>query len=147
MTIDPSTPKDDEIDLGELFAAIWANKTLVFSCVFAGLLLSVSYAEFVAKPRYEATTRFEINEVGGQSFGEFGGLASLAGFGVNRGGGAESEKIEDRIFSRPFLEQIAEPANLLIDPDFNGTLRPPSLRAQVFDALGRAPGQTPTQAQ
>lgn len=147
MTIDPSTPKDDEIDLGELFAAIWANKTLVFSGVFAAFFISVSYAEFVAKPRYEATTRFEINEAGRQSSGELGGFASLAGFDINRGGAAESEKMEDRIFSRPFLEQIAEPANLLIDPDFNGTLRPPSLRAQVFDALGLAPGQTPTQAQ
>jgi polysaccharide biosynthesis transport protein len=147
LIIDPSTPKDDEIDLGELLAAIWAYKTVVFICVCMALMFSVLYVNFIATSRYEAATRFEINEAGRQSFGELGGFASLAGIDINRGGAPESEKMEDRIFSRPFLEQISEPANLLTDPDFNGTLRPPSLRAQVFDALGLASGEAPTQAQ
>ena len=146
MAIDESAPYDDEIDLGELLAAIWAHKVLVFGAAGLGFVVAAFYALSVATPTYEAKSRFELNEASQESFGDLGGLASLAGLDIDRGGASEVDKLEDRIFSRPFLEQIAEPAALYEDPEFNGTLRPPGLKDQVFAALGLASGEAPTQA-
>ena len=146
MAIDESPPYDDEIDLGELLAAIWAHKVLVFGSAGLGFVLAAFYALSVATPTYEAKSRFELNEASQESFGDLGGLASLAGVDIDRGGASEAEKLEDRIFSRPFLEQIAEPAALYQDPEFNGTLQPPGLKDQVFEALGLASDEAPTQA-
>jgi uncharacterized protein involved in exopolysaccharide biosynthesis len=146
LAIDESPRHDDEIDLGELFAAIWAHKFLVASVAGLGLLAAAFYALSVATPTYEAQSRFELNEANRESFGELGGLATLAGVDIDRGGASEAEKLQDRIFSRPFLEQIAEPAALYEDPEFNGTLQPPGLKDQVIDALGLASDETQTQA-
>ena len=82
-------PEDDEIDLGELWHAIWSGKLLIIiiSAIFA--ISSIFYA--INQPNiYKATTLLSpTSEQGGagglaKMAGQFGGLASLAG--INLGG-------------------------------------------------------------
>ena len=146
MAIVEAPQSDDEIDLGELLAAIWAYKSLVIGVTGLGVLLSIIYVLFLATPTYEATNRFELKDAQRESFGDFGGLASLAGLGMDRGGASEAEKLQDRIFSRPFLSQIAKPAALYEDPVFNAALRPPGLKEQAFDLIGLGSDEAPSQA-
>lgn len=141
---------DDEIDLGELLSSIWAQKLLVIGSSGFGFVTAAFFAMFVATPTYEATVRFELNETSRGSFGDIsglGGLASLAGIDINRGGANEAEKLEDRIFSRPFLRQISEPTKLYQDPYFNGSISPPGLKQQLFTAIGLGSEEQPTQAE
>ena len=78
----------DEIDLRELFAAIWAGKTTILAIVFISGLISVLLAlstpnkytsEALLAPRSEGNAGGAL----GQMASQFGGLASLAG--VNLG--------------------------------------------------------------
>jgi len=134
---------EDEIDLVELFAAIWARKGKVTAIASASFLAAIVYATQIATPVFEASARFELNEAEPARLGDLGGLASLAGINVGRGGTSEADKLEDRILSRPFLDKIAAPAGLYQDPVFNPTLAPPGLRAQAKDLLGLDPGPPP----
>lgn len=147
LASDVAPPGDDEkIDLGELFAAIWAHRFPVTGGAVLGLLAAAFYAVSVAVPTYEAKSLFELSEPNNESFGDLGGLASLAGLDVNRGSASEAEKIADRIFSRPFLHQIADSAALYDDPQFNSTIRPPGLTDKVFETLGLSSMEAPTKA-
>ncbi|NDH90457.1 MAG: hypothetical protein EBZ22_06175, partial [Flavobacteriia bacterium] len=51
---------DDEIDLGELFATVWARKSTVVACTVVALGVAGSYVTQVATPIYEAKSRFEL---------------------------------------------------------------------------------------
>lgn len=80
---------DDEIDLRELFAVLWASKITILSTVFFSGLISVLVAlslpnkytsEALLAPRTDGGAGGAL----GQMASQFGGLASLAG--VNLGG-------------------------------------------------------------
>jgi uncharacterized protein involved in exopolysaccharide biosynthesis len=131
-----TTRADDEIDLAELFAVIWAKKSIVASGTIIGASAAFVYAFLLATPSFEANTRFELMEPNRPSVGELGALASLAGVDVGGGNASEADKLEDRVFSRPFLDQIAAPGGLYSDPYFNTSLQPPGLKARVFERLG-----------
>lgn len=141
-----TTRADDELDLAELFAAIWAKRSIVFAGTAVGASAAVVYAFFLATPSFEASSRFELMEPNSPSVGELGALASLAGVDVGGGDGSEAEKLEDRVFSRPFLDQIASPGGLYRDPYFNTSLQPPGVKAQLFDQLGLGSDEPVSQA-
>lgn len=80
---------DDEIDLRELFAALWASKTTILGIVLISALISVFVAlsqpnkytsQALLAPRSDSGAGGAL----GQMASQFGGLASLAG--VNLGG-------------------------------------------------------------
>ena len=80
---------DDEIDLRELFAALWASKTTILGIVLMSALISVFVAlslpnkytsQALLAPRSDSGAGGAL----GQMASQFGGLASLAG--VNLGG-------------------------------------------------------------
>ena len=80
---------DDEIDLRELFAALWASKTTILGIVLMSALISVFFAlslpnkytsQALLAPRSDSGAGGAL----GQMASQFGGLASLAG--VNLGG-------------------------------------------------------------
>ncbi|MFL2523436.1 MAG: Wzz/FepE/Etk N-terminal domain-containing protein, partial [Candidatus Azotimanducaceae bacterium] len=80
---------DDEIDLRELFVALWASKTTIIGIVLISALLSVFVAlSLPNKYTSQALLAPRSDSVAGGSLGQmasqFGGLASLAG--VNIGG-------------------------------------------------------------
>ncbi|RYV02603.1 LPS O-antigen length regulator [Shewanella sp. OPT22] len=111
---------DDEIDLKELFSAIWQGKwlitaiTTVFaigSVIFALMQPNIYKSEALLSPVTE-------KQGGGLSAlaGQFGGLASLAG--INLGGGASGDKSQLAIQilkSREFTSSFIQKHNILPD--------------------------------
>ena len=93
----------DEIDLSELFAALWSHKLLIVMFTGISIVLAGYYALTVKN--YTASAIFKIedaNDVSGFSIsGELGALASLAGLS---GGGVStnSEQLLERAQGRGY---------------------------------------------
>ncbi len=111
-------PEDDEIDLAELWHAIWSGKLLIIAITALFAISSVIYAINQANI-YQATTLLApASEQGGASglskmAGQFGGLASLAG--INLGGGTDKTGLALEILkSRLFLENFIAKHQLLV---------------------------------
>ena len=108
---------DDEIDLRELFAVLWAGraKIVVITVIFA--IASVYYALSMPN-QYKATVLLspaQSSSGGGLSgdLGKLGGLASLAG--VSLGGGSGADKLAQEIMqSWSFIEGFIEDNNLAV---------------------------------
>jgi uncharacterized protein involved in exopolysaccharide biosynthesis len=112
-------PEDDEIDLAELWHAIWSGKLLiiVISAFFA--ISSIIYA--INQPNiYKATTLLSpASEQGGASglskmAGQFGGLASLAGINLGGGGTDKTGLALEVLKSRFFIENFINKHQLLV---------------------------------
>ena len=71
---------DDEIDLRELFIALWRGKWLISLCVVIAIALASLYLR-TAEKKYTASYVFKpvASEEGRPNFAGLGGLASLAG--------------------------------------------------------------------
>ena len=85
MVSDPSqtqgsSSNDDEIDLRELFGALWRGKFLIILCVVAAIALAALYLRS-AERKYTVRYVFApvATESAGPNLGGLGGLASLAG--------------------------------------------------------------------
>ena len=111
----------DEIDLSELFAALWSHK--LFIVMFTGIsIVLAGYYALTSEKRYTASAIFKIeeaNDVSGFSIsGELGALASLAGLG---GGGvsSSSEQLLERALGREFIISIKNKFSIERDPYFN----------------------------
>tara|TARA_R110000744_G_scaffold22045_8_gene56640 strand:- start:479 stop:1576 length:1098 start_codon:yes stop_codon:yes gene_type:complete len=112
-------PVDEEVDLAELWHAIWSGKLLIIiiSAVFA--ISSVLYA--INQPNiYKATTLLApASEQGGagglaKMAGQFGGLASLAGINLGGGGTDKTGLALEVLKSRVFLESFINKHQLLV---------------------------------
>ena len=104
---------DDEIDLRELFATLWAGKWLIIATTFIFAVGGVFYA--LSKPDiYQASALLApAQDSGGSRIGgQLSGLASLAG--VNLGGGdANKTTIAKEVLqSRAFLTDFIHRHNL-----------------------------------
>ena len=126
--------QDDEIDLGELFAAIWYSWWIVGLATFVSVFLAGFYAFVAATSEYKASTRFELLEGddSGPVLGQAAGFAAFAGLSIP-GSASEADAIEDRVLSRPFVDSIYENAGFAADPIFNATLREPGLVSKVIE--------------
>lgn len=111
--------QDDEIDLAELWRAIWAGKFTIIAITFIFALASVIYA--IKQPNiYQATTLLapasSEGGAGGLSAlaGRFGGLASMAGINLGGGGTDKTGLALEILKSRSFLESFIEKHNLVV---------------------------------
>ena len=111
--------EDDEIDLVELWRAIWSGKLLIIiiSALFA--VSSIFYA--INQPNiYKATTLLApTSDQGGagglaKMAGQFGGLASLAGINLGGGGTDKTGLALEVLKSRFFIENFITKHNLLV---------------------------------
>lgn len=107
---------DDEIDLRQLFATLWAGKWLIIAITFLFAAGGVAYALY--KPDiYEASVLMapanDESGIGGIS-GQLGGLASLAG--INIGGGSSNQTViaKEVLRSRAFLADFINRHNLAV---------------------------------
>jgi len=112
-------PEDDEIDLAELWHAIWSGKLLIIAVTALFAISSVIYA--INQPNiYRATTLLapasEQGGAGGLSkmAGQFGGLASLAGINLGGGGTDKTGLALEILKSRLFLENFIAKHQLLV---------------------------------
>jgi uncharacterized protein involved in exopolysaccharide biosynthesis len=107
-------PEDDEIDLAELWRAIWSGKLLIIAISALFAVLSIVYA--INQPNiYKASTLLApASEQGGagglaKMAGQFGGLASLAGINIGGGGtdktGLALEVLKSRVFTENFINE------------------------------------------
>ena len=108
--------QDDEIDLRELFAALWDGKLLIFIVTCAIFLLSSAYLH-VAERSYTVSVTLRPTEEqssAGGNLGGLGGLASLAGVQLPSGGATEfitfqamlkSQEVASRLFADETLIQ------------------------------------------
>ncbi len=110
--------QDDEIDLAELWRAIWAGKftIIIISMIFA--VASVFFA--LSKPNiYKASAILApaSDESGGMGAmaGQLGGLASMAGISLGGGGGVDKTALALEIIkSRSFVENFINKHDLLV---------------------------------
>jgi len=111
--------QEDEIDLAELWRAIWAGKfiIIIISMIFA--VASVFFA--LSKPNiYKASAILApaSDDAGGglgAMAGQLGGLASMAGISLGGGGGVDKTALALEIIkSRSFVENFINKHELLV---------------------------------
>lgn len=104
-------PADDEIDLRELFAAIWQGKWIIIAVTAVFAVASIFYALSLPNIyKSEALLAPAMEQKGAGLSGQLGGLAALAG--VNLGSGSSVDKttlaievVKSRDFLGRFIEQ------------------------------------------
>ncbi len=111
--------EDDEIDLAELWRAIWAGKFIIIAITFVFAVASVFYA--LSKPDvYKASVLLSpVSSQGGSGglgalAGQFGGLASLAGINLGGGSNDQTSIALATIESRSFIENFIKKHDLLV---------------------------------
>ncbi|MDN3434301.1 Wzz/FepE/Etk N-terminal domain-containing protein [Pseudoalteromonas sp. APC 3356] len=111
---------DDEIDLRELFTAIWQGKWIIIAITTLFAVASIFYA--INQPNiYKSEALLapaEQDKAGGLGAlaGQFGGLASLAGVNLGSGGGVDKTQMALEVLkSRQFTSEFIQKHNLLPD--------------------------------
>lgn len=127
----------DVIDLSQLLGTLWRRKLWILAAGLLFLLAGVYYAFSVATPKYKATTDILLNANGAELVDLSAVLPSL---------GADSEAINTEVEvlkSRALIERVVKAADLTRDPEFNSTLRPPSLKSKLKSLLTGAESKPP----
>ncbi|GAA77692.1 Wzz/FepE/Etk N-terminal domain-containing protein [Pseudoalteromonas sp. BSi20495] len=111
---------DDEIDLRELFTAIWQGKWIIIAITALFAVASVFYA--INQPNiYKSEALLapaEQDQQGGLGAlaGQFGGLASLAGVNLGSGGGVDKTQMALEVLkSRQFTSKFIQKYNIMPD--------------------------------
>ena len=110
--------QDDEVNLAEIFAALWSHKILIGLITSITIFLS-GYYTLTVDNEYTASAVFEIKENDTNRLnipGELGALASLAGFGGTMNSGSDS--LLERLMEREFILLAKEKLSLEKDPFF-----------------------------
>jgi capsular exopolysaccharide synthesis family protein len=141
MTQKSAASDDDVIDLGALFASLWRKKLWILASVFLFTFLGGVYAYRIAIPKYQATSVILLEASSDQLLDIGAVLPSL---------GTDSQAINTEVEvlkSRRLLERVVTVANLIEDPEFNGALRPLSLKANIKNFITGQERQVPTRGQ
>ena len=116
--IQNDTQYDDEIDLRELFGALWAGsrKIIAITAVFA--FVSVIYALSVSD-QYKATVllapaQSDSSDLSG-ALGQLGGLASLAGVSIGGGDSSEAKMAQEIMKSWSFIDGFIADNDLAVE--------------------------------
>ena len=116
--IQNDTQYDDEIDLRELFGALWAGsrKIIAITAVFA--FVSVIYALSLSD-QYKATVllapaQSDSSDLSG-ALGQLGGLASLAGVDIGSGESSESQMAQEIMKSWSFIDVFIAENNISVE--------------------------------
>ena len=108
---------DDEIDLRELFAVLWAGRIKIVAITAIFAIVSLIYALSVPN-QYKATALLSSADSsdGGLSaaLGQLGGLASLAGVSLGGGESSEGQIAQEIMQSWSFIEGFIEDNNLAV---------------------------------
>jgi len=111
--------QDDEIDLAELWRAIWAGKftIIIISMIFAvaSVFFALSKPDIYKASAILAPASSEGGAGGlGALAGQFGGLASMAGISLGGGGGDKTALALEILKSRSFTEAFISKHELLV---------------------------------
>ncbi|OOE62717.1 Wzz/FepE/Etk N-terminal domain-containing protein [Salinivibrio sp. IB282] len=101
---------DDEIDLRELFAALWQGKWLIIALTFLFAASGVGYSLSLPNTYKSEALLAPANAEGGGGLasmaGQLGGLASLAGVDLGSSGGSDTKIALATLKSRQFIGQF-----------------------------------------
>lgn len=119
---DASDTGDDDIDLGELFAMLWAHRLLIVLITAIVIFLGLLYSH-AAKEIYTGEAVFQLKKgdtsalsLSSSSGGQTSGLAALAGL---NGLADNGDVLFDRVTGRAFIRSIDDVVDLKGDPYFN----------------------------
>ncbi|OOF31723.1 Wzz/FepE/Etk N-terminal domain-containing protein [Salinivibrio proteolyticus] len=108
----------DEIDLRELFAALWQGKWLIIAMTFVFAVAGVGYSLYLPNIYKSEALLAPANDQGGGGLasmaGQLGGLASLAGVNLGSGGGSETEIALATLQSRQFISEFIHTHKLAV---------------------------------
>ena len=116
--IQNDTQYDDEIDLRELFGALWAGsrKIIAITAVFA--FVSVIYALSLSD-QYKATVLLAPAQSDGAdlsgALGQLGGLASLAGVDIGSGDSSAAQMAQEIMKSWSFIDVFIAENNISVE--------------------------------
>ena len=109
---------DDEIDLRELFAVLWAGKLKIIAITAVFAVGSVLYALLMPN-QYKATALLAPAQSDGgglsSALGQLGGLASLAGVSIGEGSSSEAQIAQEIMKSWSFIESFIADNNLEVE--------------------------------
>ncbi len=114
----PAAIDSDEIDLRELFKAVWKGKWIIIATTFLFAVASVVYA--ISLPNiYKADALLapaESSNGGGLSkmAGQLGGLAALAGVNLGGGESSQTDLAVQVMKSRQFVDAFINKHDLLV---------------------------------
>lgn len=118
QTIDASFQSHDEVDLRELFIALWKGKWIIIAITTVFAIGGVMFA--LSQPNtYKAEAVLASTSEGGQGglaamASQFGGLASLAGINIGGGGSDNKALALATLNSRQFLNAFIQKHDLLV---------------------------------
>lgn len=112
----PHQVADDEIDLRELFSAIWQGKWIIIVTTFLFSIASVFYALSLPDIYKSEVTLAPVSEESGLKIpGQLGGLAALAGVNLGGMGGGDKTSLALEILkSRDFIGRFIEQNDLYL---------------------------------
>lgn len=132
--------QDDEVDLGELVAALWAHKILIVLVTSLSVFIA-GYQTLKTEKKYTASAVFQIdknNNSGLNIPGELGALASLAGFS-GAGGATDTDILLERLTGREFILDVSSKNSLeqdLFFNTFNPDLKDPTWKRTLKKIVG-----------
>ncbi|MEL6808597.1 MAG: polysaccharide biosynthesis tyrosine autokinase [Pseudomonadota bacterium] len=132
---------DDVIDLGALFSTIWRGKWLILLITTLAIVLGAYYAFVVATPMYRSTA-VVILETNQEQVVD---LQSVVG-GLS-GDTSEVNSEVEVLRARGLMGKVVDRLALTEDPEFNGSLRPPTLVDQAKSEVEALLGLTQTPLQ
>jgi uncharacterized protein involved in exopolysaccharide biosynthesis len=114
----PPTLYDDEIDLRELFRALWAGRWLIGGSTFAVAVIAVIVALMLPNI-YRAEALLAPNDQEGATglsalAAQYGGLASLAGIDLGAGSSDKTALGLEILKSRKFISEFIERHDILV---------------------------------
>lgn len=117
---------DDEIDLRELFSAIWQGKWIIIATTFVFAVASVFYALSLPNIYKSEALLGPVNaEAGMRLPGQLGGLAALAGVNVGANASSKTTLAIEILKSRDFIGRFIEKYDLYV----------PIIAAQGWDSV------------
>ncbi|ADN75279.1 lipopolysaccharide biosynthesis protein [Ferrimonas balearica DSM 9799] len=137
---------NDEIELRELFSAIWAGKWLVIAITSVFVVASVALALYLPNIyKSEALLAPASSEQAGGLAGlagQFGGLASLAGINLGGGGGVDKttmamEVMKSREFISHFVQKYELLAPLMAAKDWDANTNELVWDSDIYDSSAK----------
>ncbi|WP_371192544.1 Wzz/FepE/Etk N-terminal domain-containing protein [Glaciecola sp. SC05] len=106
---------DDEIDLRELFSAIWQGKWVIVATTFIFAVAGVFYALSLPNIYKSEVLLAPVAEDSGLNIpGQLGGLAALAGVNLGGGGGDKTGLALEILKSREFIGRFIQKYDLFV---------------------------------